>query len=445
MSTDYTFPCKFTEPHTVTLVNKAGQTASLRYETGEGIVLRSEPVATEPEPPKPPTPSEWPEFSWSTNGVDVIEVRSGLASEVEKAGDEAKIFVLSEEAIVELNALCQQRDPSILGGHFFTAKPDEFGIHPLTINFGGQTTKGGPDFQGFRIVPSANGYGARFYGKGEISFNLCDFAPGYKGIAQTGSDSDMDITASHCTFAGMRGSQCAGIYMVRGVLDVHECTFEEIGHAHGAPRPSHAYLNHGIYAQWDVRGDITDCFFRTADSHAVQLRGGGNINGILASRTANGVLFGHNKSDRPIVSGTLRRAIIANTEDIEPGSHNTGVCLWAERANVTVSDSIFADEKSVGDGAIFRPQNDATITLGQNVRARNISRSIDVDGHRTKMTGTLLQGGPLSINTRRDYKADGIGVAVREPLPFSLPDLDTMPTPKPGYVGRTIDGILAAK
>jgi hypothetical protein len=397
--------------------------------------------ADTPQPPKPPT-SDWPKFAYTPDKYDeVIEVTSGLRQRLESL-DTMALIILDDSAIDELNVLTQQ-DPALLVNCIFTPRPTEFGVHPLTVNLGGDAGSGGPSFQGFRMVPSSNGYHARHYGKGFYEYRLCTFEGGYKGITTTGSEADAAIYARYCDFSGMRGYQCAGIYHVRGGGHAHECTFSNIGHAPGEPRPSYALLNHDIYCQWDTRFTVRDCFMRTTDSHAVQLRGGGTIDGILATRTANGVLFGHDKTDRPIVTGTLKRAIIANTEDIDPGSHNTGVGVWAERANVTVYNSIIADEASVGDGAVFRPQNDSKITLGDGVRVRGITRTVDVDGHRTTMTGTILQAQVPTINARKDYSKAGINIVRGDQPAIVLPDLDTMPTPKPGTIGTLIDSILA--
>lgn len=409
-------------------------------------------VATVPtEPPVPPR-NDWPEHAITPDDRDAVDINGNLRQWLDNhRGTHNKLLILNDTT--ELNQLCRE-DPALLADHAFTLKPDEFYAHGLTVNLGGQSAPIGPTFQGFTGVPSSGGYHARHTGRGKYTYRLCKMRGGYKGISSTGPESDTVIQVEYCEISGMSGKACAGLYHARGVLGVVESCIYEIGHLRGEPRSprEEAQLNHLIYPQWDCVTHIVNTFGDTSDSHAVQFRGGGSVNGLIANRTANGILAGHDKANRPLVSVDINRTIIVNTEDIDPERQRTGVGINTERANVKITNSIIADEQSAGLGSAFKPSHDSRLEL-DNVRVQGISRLFDVDGYNVSAVGSALWKEQHNLdaiytNARKDanrqrYSVEGIRTDVqRLGTPVNLPDFDNMTPPEPGKIGELIDSIL---
>ena len=424
------------------------------------IVSKGQTLTTTATVIDAPPASEWHPNAIKPGdvGYETVDINGNLRSWLEshryKAGDPFFLLILNDT--IELNQLCRE-DPALLGSWTFTLKPDEFWEHELTVNLGGQTVGAGPTFQGFKGKPSGNGYHARHTGKGVYEYRLCKIRGGYKGIASTGRESDTEIFVRYCDISGMTGEKCAGIYQSRGRLITTECAIYEIGHERGQPRPdrSIAQLNHLIYHKRESVGNHRNLYGDTSDSHAVQLRGGGTIDGLLANRTANGVLFGHEDEGQPIVEGTLQRAIIVNTEDIDPERQRTGVCVNTRRARLNVSNSILADERSAGMGSAFKLSHDTDLNLS-GVRVQGVNRLYDIDGHNVNISGDVGWSNfrdvdTIDANARKFQNADGsysrydtggVQATVTKPDPATLPDFDSMERPEPGQVGTLINSIL---
>lgn len=419
---------------------KDGQpvTEAIHSPKGQPVALQ---MGVRNQPPKPPA-SEWPEFAYTPDSYNTAvpgpDLEHFLRAHMD---DDEHLVIIDEDSIGKLHDIAQSGDPSLLGNHIFTPQPGSFGDLPLTVKLGGDTEGNLPTFQGFRMVPSSLGYGARHDGKGSVIYRLCSFAGGYQGIAVTGGDADLTVHADYCTFDGQEHSS---IYSVRGEVHATESVFTNVGHRFGEPRGPKSYLHHNIYAQWDCPVYVTNCFMRATDSHAVNARAGGSVNGLIAVRTANGIGFGHDKTDRPVVNGTINRAIIVNTEDLS--DRKTGICVSGERASIKISNSLLADEKSAGDGSAFRLYDEARVELGRNVRTQGLPRIFDVSGSNTYASGGIrVTDTSATVVSRRPSASNHSGfVGHTITPPLTLPDFDRMTAPKPGYVGALIDGILNA-
>lgn len=384
----------------------------------------------------PPPAGLWPRGAWDPVSFSrVIEVESGLARELTGA-PRGTLVVVRGEAVGELRALARSSDER-MDGCFFTAAPDEFGRHRIEVVVTRDMDVG---FQGFVLDPGDDGYGARHTARGRASYSWCRFAGGVKGIAVTGSGARVDLAVTYCDFQGIHGGVSAGVYSVRGTALIEDSVFEQIGYPAGGTRPQDAILNHAIYLQWECVGTIRRCWMRNIASHAAQLRGGGVIEDCVAVNTANGFLIGHDKADKAIVQGRISRTVIEGTTDVDAG-RNTGVCVWTERANVTLRDVVCANNASRGEGAAIRPEDDSTITV-ESVLSLGIPRVIDVDGSRVRVTGQIgAQGETRRIGVRPGGSAQAVVVSF-VPIRASVPDLSGWPEPAMGDVGELVAELL---
>lgn len=384
----------------------------------------------------PPDEGPWPPGAWSPSGfAAVIEIDRDLPTTAALA-QEGTLFVVRGEALDELRAMAGASDER-MDGCYFTAAPDEFGRHSLEVVVTRPMSTG---FQGFTLEPGDDSYGARHTSKGSAWYSWCSFAGGVKGIAVTGPDSDLDLMVSFCDFRDIHGGVSAGVYSVRGTARIADCIFEQIGYPRGGERPRDALLKHGVYLQWECVGTIERCWFRNIASHAAQLRGGGTVTDSVAIATANGFLIGHDKADRPDVSGSLSRVIVEGTEDVDSG-RNTGVGLWVEHAAVRLEDVVVANNASRGEGAAIRPLDRAQVTI-EGLMSLGIPRVVDIDGTQIRMSGPIdVAGETRRIGTRPGASAGGVAPTFRA-VDARVPDLGSWPEPARGEVAELVAELL---